>query len=153
MLHMVRLRIKRVQGNTGNCSWLKDQLFWSFLTLFCPKRLKASMEGRVCISTKVKVGKIWKNGPSPPPQAPSTLPSIIKSFQTNAFESNLTTLILYHWGVSIFLSLFCSVLEMNEPISNFSYLLLWLMISSSVPSMNNSSKKKCLLCSIFFSAE
>ena len=36
-----------------------NQLFWScFFSPFCPKRVKASIEGRICISTPVKVEEI-----------------------------------------------------------------------------------------------
>ena len=88
-------------------------------------------------------------GPSRPPQAPSALPSIIMSLQANIFRLNLTSLPFLSFGIENFVSFFGSVLEMNEPRGTSSNLLLSGISYTSVPSMNNSSKPNCLLCSIW----
>ena len=90
MLFMVRLRIKRVQGNTFKCFQLKDQLFWKFL--FSPfVRVKASIEGRVCISTTVKVGEM-KNGPFLAATSSSRKDNVrpsVRPYVCNAFSNML----------------------------------------------------------------
>ena len=73
-----------VKEGTVEVSWLKDGCCGIRDKIGKRKksvlRVKASIEGRLCISTTVKVEK-KKNGPSPPLQAPSALPFIIKSFR------------------------------------------------------------------------
>ena len=62
-----------------------------------------------------------ENGPSPPRQAPTALPSIINNLKGNVFAINLTTLLFYcWWGLK---SLFGSAFEINKSRVNFCYSL------------------------------